>query len=251
MPTHQLVAMLNVTPPRNAVGLLMSMPTERVTVLLASMDLPDLARILAAADPGHKATLLELLDLGRVAAMISGAARPEAVALLAALTLERAAAVLDPLPANRIAALLSAMPPVQQTRLLKAIHPYRAAELQAFTYDLDVAHALGRTAATVTRIIGDRVCSFQLKAWGRLVAVAVRHLDEELLLTMRELLNVQTAMYNAPVAGVLLVTNVPRARDLVRYEEESLNGRPPTKAVTWRTKGDDGALKRAVVQLAQ
>lgn len=248
MPTTQVVAMLKVSGPAQAVGILTSMPADRMAALLAVMEPADLARILAAAPAVRRGELLAAVPAERIGALLRELPAPQVSELLSVVPAELAAQLLRGSPPQQAAQLLSTLP--QQTRalLLDAMELDSADGLSLAVYEQEATEAVGRVSGRVSRL--DRSGRDVLaEVFGRNVHVAVRYCATEASLG--------SAVYNAVaeanwrrVAGLVVVTNVALPDDAVALADNARGAGRPLELVRWIDARDDGAFKRALVRIA-
>ena len=250
MPVTQLVAMMRSSPPQHAAGLLMAMPVDRLHAVLGALKPVDLARLVVGAKPNHRADILALLSHDQIIGVLRTVKPNQAAVLLSGVSRDLALAVIANLPTAAAAVLLNAMDVERRKVLLAGMDPVISGELLVTMYEHGVAHALGRTNATISYPPDGPRGTLLVRAFDRLIVVIIRYGDYGVF-PVRGVQEAEHAATWARASAALAVTRLPLSDEANDYLDAARAAGRPLDAITWLDERHDGLLQRSLVGLVR
>ena len=244
-PITQLAAMIRHSPPPAAISMLAGLPAERLGALVAAMSPAELARLMLGGKPEGRARLLEMFGDREIVRATAAITAEQSAAVLAGLPTARLRGLMGELPDPVKSALLTVLNDKQRDELLGGLEVGQAQGLRTSLYEQAVVGAMRRTNAEVTVPPGAPAGIMCLRAFGRLVAIAVRQGDDG----RTGVPAAEDAAYRLRAHGALFVTDHPIDPQVRRYCGEAREQGRPLSAVTWADERDDGNFKRTLATL--
>lgn len=240
MPVTQLVAMVQSTPPKAALGLLLGLPADRLPVVLAELG-TDAARLVPVAGSAERDQIISALADEQLVELIWTVPTDLACALVSTLPTDRLERVIEKLPVPSLATL----PTDRQQDLVTSMRPDQARDVMSEAYERDVEQALIRANVEVTipPEAPPGILLVHVLDWW--IAVAARHGDDGRI-GVRD--SEDAAMRMGTHAALSVVTNEP-AQEVIRYCTQARRQGWSITATRWSDGRHDASLKRTLVSL--
>ncbi|WP_164465870.1 magnesium transporter MgtE N-terminal domain-containing protein [Actinoplanes teichomyceticus] len=237
--------MIRRTPPQSAISMLTGLPPERFVAVAAALGGADVARLMLAAKPDGRARLLEMFADRELIRATSAVTPEPAATMLAGLPVSRLRGLFGELPEPVRSALLTALPAERRDELLGELDNGQAQGARAALYERAVTAALRRANTEVTVPAGAPAGIMYVRAYHRLVAVAVCRGDDG----RTGVPAAENAAYRLRAHGALCVTDQPIDPQVRRYCGGAREQGRPLDVVTWAGERHDGHLKRTLATL--
>ncbi len=247
MPTPQVVALLKASGPAHAADTLLTFPVERIAALLAAMQPADLAGVLTASTVAQKRQLLPAMTTEQTLLVLGRLTNGQVADVMAGIPAAQATSLLTVAPAQLAMRILSALPNSTMAAVDTSLSSDRAAELYSMRYEQQVVESVTRIAGRVSRLPSS-TCDMVVDVLHHAVQVAVRYRGHGVL-TDDDVEAAAMAADWTQVAGLLVVSDAEPTAAALRHGSAVYAAGYRLELLRWNNRGDNGALKRALVRL--